>query len=535
MSIKTPDQKIKHLGEFLDRSTSLWPDRQAISDGKNSLTFRQLDTLSTRLANYLKINGIKPNDRVVIIAPKEVEVVVAIAGCWKAGATYVPLEPSHPIQRIEYLINDISPSFIILPASIKEKLDSLILDRIPSLLLRQLLDLSDALGLDGPLEAVSNRTLAYCMYTSGSTGEPKGVLIEHQNVMSFMNSINRQMCFDEHSVCLNTSAFNFDVSIEDVILPLYYGASVFIYSGLMMPSRFFEVLQNEKITHIVAIASTITLMAGDISEFHKTDLSHLKIILTGGEVLNVKAIQTWMDKVSGLQVYNAYGPTETTCLCVIYPIKKEPNRTEFYPIGSPLDEVDLLIVDGDYQVLPPNHEGELMIGGNQVMAGYWANPDLTNSRIRFINGKRYYGSGDICRIDADGICHYLGRKDDEVKILGYRINLNEIRGGLIKQTTIKDGIASVIEIQGQKCLVAAAVIQAEVSTKAGLQILQNLSKILPHYMMPIHLMLCTDFPTLTSAKTDVKTIVSKLKGEIHQNNTTIILQKEPWNFNRGEI
>ncbi|MVP01953.1 amino acid adenylation domain-containing protein [Paenibacillus lutrae] len=532
----TVNGTVRSLSDFLSEPAKRWPDREAVSDGKHSLTFKELDQASHHLARFLISEGVGVNQHVAILAPKEVSVVIAIAACLKAGITYVPIEPTNPVQRIEYLISDIKPAYLIMPSSFSERLNPSIFQSIPVIHLEQVIPGDCPVWgeipiheLELPLEPVEDSTLAYCMYTSGSTGEPKGVQVEHKSVLSFIQTFQDIVQFDECSVCLNTSAFNFDVSIEDVFAPLYYGSRVFLYSGLMYPTRFFDILEREKITHLIAISSTITLMAGAVGEFQERDLSQLKVLLTGGEVLNVNAIQTWLREVPGIRLYNAYGPTETTCVCVIYPITEiEPDRTEFYPIGLPLRGVSLRIVDEEGNTLGPDEEGELLIGGTHVMRGYWNRPELTASRTVTIDGIRYYKSGDVARIDPQGICHYLGRRDDEVKVFGYRINLNEVRNALISVDHVADGVVAAIEDKQGKVLVAAIICKDSMEPSFGADVIRQISLKLPNYMIPRAVLLCRNFPAMTTAKTDVKKIVRLIQSKMAESSSSILLQTEDW-------
>jgi len=371
---------------------------------------------------------------------------------------------------------------------------------------------------DISLPTIIDEDVAYCIYTSGSTGRPKGVLIEHGSVDVFYDALAEVMTIDAGSRCMNTSELHFDVHVMDLFFPLSRGATVHLTRAPLIANNLLQLLAKERITHFTAVGPVMTLMS-EGSLFEKCDLSLLRRIMTGAEIINVETMQKWLRKVPGLSLVNGYGPTEATVICTAYIIDQiESNRTEFYPIGKPMKRTEVLLQDEYRIVSEPGVKGELLLGGPQIMKGYWNDERQTNAKIINIEGKRYYKSGDICRWLPDGNLDYIGRVDEEIKLSGFRINLSEIKRVMDAAESVREGhpVVAIHPVLGK--VIAACFICAgdEPGDEKIFGHLQSVFKHeLPYYMIPSLYFLFDRFPQLSSGKTDKRQILQKVNQYLH--------------------
>lgn len=510
------------VGQRLSDLAARMPDQTAVVHDEEQLTYKELHEWSEQFARRLLGMGIRQGDRVCVMTVKDIRLIIAIYGCFKAGAVYVPLDPGNPDARLQYIISSAKPSVLVSPAEERDRLHSLLPEaphiRTESLMKNgadeQVHDENVELAV-GTLPPVSLDAPAYCMFTSGSTGVPKGVVIRHDSLIAFFEAADNYMSLNEQSRCLNLAPFFFDAVVVDAFYPLYRGATVYLYDGLILPTTVMGMVEEARITEFTAVAPILTMIA-DSGLMDEYNLSSVKTIWTGADVLNVKSTQQWLSRIPGLTIVNGYGPTEATCACLAHPISQlEPDRVEPYPIGKPFAGIRIQIVDEHMQPLPQGESGELLVSGIQILDHYWDNPEETKRRVVVLSGLRYYRTGDICSIDQAGDVHYIGRVDDEIKILGRRINLNEIRQALFAQPLVLDATTFVVEdeSQGKMLGVAVAVEANTLLTEAvGEDILSNMEERLPSYMMPRRLVLLRQLPKLPSDKTDKQRLIRMVQS-----------------------
>lgn len=494
-----------------------YPAKDALVDEQNSFTFHNLDRLSTNFAAFLLAHDVQRGARIVFCSPKSASLVVGILGCLKAGAIYVPVDPKLPKDRLLFMLNDVSPQFIVTSRTLYDEVAGDL--QTPSALIEEerLMDHYQYSSEGVSLPSISPEDVAYCLYTSGSTGRPKGVLIQHGSVDAFYEALAEVMTIDERSTCMNTSELYFDVHVMDLFFPLSRGATVHLSRGRMIANKLLQTIEKNKVTHFTAVGPVMSLMT-EGSLFDKCDLSSLVRIMTGAEIINVDTMQKWLQKVPGLSLVNGYGPTEATVICTAYIIDRvEPNRSEFYPIGKAMKGSEVLLLDGDQIITEPLVKGELLIGGPQVMKGYWNNEAQTAERITTIGGKRYYKSGDICRWLPDGNIDYIGRVDDEIKLSGFRINLSEIKRVMDAAHSVKEGhpILTVHPTLGKTIVACFTRADDEFDDDEVFAQLQSTFKShLPYYMVPSIYFLFDQFPKLPSGKTDKKQMMERVNEQM---------------------
>jgi amino acid adenylation domain-containing protein len=499
------------------------PGKCALTDTNVAFDYGALDRFSTRVALRLRQLGCTPGDRVVMLANRRAILVAAIFGVFKSGCIHVPLDPQMPAARLRYILEDISPALVITEPALADTLPlrALVRTNVLSVSALERLLADDDRHIDGsaapvPLSNFQPDDLAYCIYTSGSTGRPKGVVVDHRSIVDFFDGARDVYDVGPRAVCASFSPLHFDVFLMDMLLPLAAGAHLHVYDDVIVPDPVFETIWANKITHFSAWGMMLGLIA-QANHFDTVPLPHLKTVLTGTDVPDVKTIQRWLRKNSGVQVINAYGPTEATCASTAHVIRDiEPERQELYPIGKPLKHVQVFLVGSHGERIDAAHvPGELLIGGTQVMRGYWNLPDETSARLTCLDGVMCYRTGDICSYLADGSLFYIGRRDNEVNIGGYRVHLNEVRRVINSVSHVQGCEVVTLDTEyGERVLAAAALLDnsARVNVDKQLALIKRrLVDELPRHMVPRYVAILERFPQLSSGKTDRKELSSTLE------------------------
>ncbi|WP_457032986.1 amino acid adenylation domain-containing protein [Kitasatospora sp. P5_F3] len=475
------------------------PDRAALVTSGRQLGYRELYREAAAVAAGLRRRGIGRGALVGVHGEKSAAAVTALLGVLLAGAAYVPLDPAAPAARRRSLVGDAGLAAVLGPRGRMPRLTA----ELGPVRLLAVEDLVEQ-HADEPFRPaeVGPEDLAYVLYTSGSTGLPKGVCIPHRALDAFFAGVGPLLEIGPESVCLNTSALHFDVSVVDLLLPLLHGATVHLGPALPLPALLLDLIERERVTHLAAVGSTLTLLAQQGNGLTGRRLGSLRRIMTGAEVLNPATVQSWLAAAEQVRVVNGYGPTEATCLVVAQPIaEREPDRTAHYPIGTPLPGVTVAFRAPDGTVTE-HGPGELLIAGDQLMTGYLNRPEEQAAAFLEVAGVRHYRTGDLGRRGPDGVIAFAGRADDEVKIRGYRINLNEVRGSVESHPAVaqafvaaapdeRDGLALACVV---RLRAGAAVDQAALAA--------HVAGALPRYMVPREFVLVPEFPALSTGKPD---------------------------------
>ncbi|MFD2614574.1 amino acid adenylation domain-containing protein [Paenibacillus gansuensis] len=496
----------KTMADILSKGLLHNPNNIALESHQTSISYKELDEFSTRFSIYLIRAGVRKGDKIIISSKKSYSTIAAIIGILKCGCVFIPIDPDSPINRTRYIIEDTNPKVIIMPNeySIKDSKNTIVLsfEEVENIL-------NDDLNMQNvEFPYVCGDDAAYCMYTSGSTGQPKGVLIKHNSVVSFFNSIYEFIELDQNSKSISLNPIFADASIVDLFYPLYQGAYVYLYDQKIIPKNIWRVIQDKGINYCDVVSSLLTLLVESV-ELTKFNLSKLKIVSNGAEILNVNTAQKLLRQVPGLLIVNAYGPTEATCICVVECIREiESDRQETYPIGKPLKGIKAIIVDDENnEINELNVFGELLVSGTQVMSGYLNKPSETNKRMYMYKGDYYYRTGDICFYDNEKKINIVGRIDEDIKVSGYRVNLNEIREAVHKLPYIKSFVVlSVQERVKGKVPALAVILQRGADNITEDKIKNDLKDDLPKFMIPRYVLLCNQFPTVPSGKVDLQRI-----------------------------
>jgi amino acid adenylation domain-containing protein len=517
------------LRDIVTEGARAWPTRPALVDGDAVTTFIELRRRVAEAARCLSAESVQARDRVAILGRRSTATVVALFAAATLGATYVALDPDQPLARVEWLLVDADVRVIVAEDDLIEPLSA----RLPDTKILSMTKLADAWqretrrDLEDPaatevpctlrsgaslLRQIEPTDSAYILYTSGSTGRPKGVPIDHANILAFFEAHNERVDIRPGDRCLSTGPFHFDVSILDVLLPLYRGATVYLAPKTLAPTLVLGMLSKHAITHFYAVGTVLRLITGDGSRLDRFDLSPLRVLQTGAEVCNVRVVNEWLKRYPRLSFLNSYGPTEATVGCVSY-LKPHvgPLRDATCPIGKPHRGTDVKLVDETGVVLEsPFTTGELVIAGPQVMRGYFRRPEETRRAFLLVADRYYYRTGDQACVDADGNYHFVGRVDDEVKLHGYRIHLNEIKRVLEEDPRVEHAVLGIISPTGENELVALVVSRGGTALETLSTVASRAKSLLATYMLPSRWAALREVPQLPSGKADRSTLLSTL-------------------------
>lgn len=499
-----PKDKLIH--QIFEEQAQRTPDNIAVVFENTSLTYRELNEKTNALARTLRKKGVQPDSIVGIMTYRSLEMVIGIMGILKAGGAYLPIDPDYPNDRIDYMLEDSGTKLLLTQRKLKEKLK----------FNGQIVDLEDNKNYSSKksnLEKINNPTdLAYIIYTSGSTGKPKGVMIEHHSVINRINWMQKRYPLNEKSVILQKTPYTFDVSVWELFWWSFVGAKVcmLVPGGEKEPQKIIDTIAKNEVTTMHFVPSMLNLFLQYLEEdgdFKK--LSTLRQVFASGEALNLQQVTNFnklLNETNKTELYNLYGPTEATVDVSYYDCStgQTPN---VIPIGKPIDNISLYILDKNGNLQPIGIPGELCIGGVGVGRGYINKPELTNEKFvsnPFIPGEKMYRTGDLARWFSQGDIEYLGRLDFQVKIRGNRVELGEIENRLLQHENIKEAIVIAREDKGNsKYLCAYIVCNKEVST---LDLKAHLLKELPDYMVPSYFIKLKEIPLSSNGKVNRKAL-----------------------------
>jgi amino acid adenylation domain-containing protein len=512
------------LHQLLDLSASRFPDRVAVEESENgSIRYAELARLSDRLRDRLRKMGVGPGDRVGICMRKSGDAVASIFGIMKAGAAYVPTDPTAPPLRNAYIFHDCAVKVLIVEARLAEPLRSQFrqIGFAPGIITVEAtgagVPLTKTLEqLDGiqPASLVPNAApdpsqLAYILYTSGSTGRPKGVMLSHGNAACFIDWCSDVFQPNEHDRFSSHAPFHFDLSVLDIYVSLKHGATLVLVEEQLGkdPARLAPWIAQKKISIWYSAPSILSLLA-QFGKLEHHDYSSLGLVLFAGEVFPIKYLKLLKSLWPHPRYFNLYGPTETN-VCTFYEVPRmiPESQTEPVPIGKACPYCEPLVVDESGSEVVRGNEGELCIAGSSVLVGYWNLPE--NSAKAFLPGRdrRWYRTGDIVVELADGNYKFLGRRDRMIKKRGYRIELGEIEVALYRHPAIKEAaVLAYPDIDGVP-------VKAFTSTRDGsklsiIELKKFCSENLPLYMVPDLFCSLESLPKTSTDKIDYQQLKS---------------------------
>ncbi|MET7944001.1 amino acid adenylation domain-containing protein [Streptomyces sp. NPDC005302] len=481
------------LVDTLTRHAKATPDALAVAAQDRSLTYRELDERTNRLAHWLTGQGVGPEALVAVRLPRRADLVVALLAVLKTGATYVPVDPDHPASRIAHILKDSRPA-LVLDADTLARADLAAQPATP-------------LGT-----AVHPDQSAYVIYTSGSTGKPKGVSVTHRGLANFLATMARRFPLTPADRLLAVTTVSFDIAGLELYLPLISGAAVVLADKdtVAQPAAVLKTMRDHDVTVVQATPAFWQILL-----MEEPDAARGLRILVGGEALPPRLARTLAAQAA--DVANVYGPTETTIWSTSAHIGPD---TGVPPIGTPIGNTRLYVLDARLDAAPRGVQGELYIAGDGLARGYQGRPDLTASRFVACPfgppGERMYRTGDLVRWAQDGRLQYIGRTDFQVKIRGFRIELGEIEHVLADHPAVAQAVAVVREDRtGDQRLVAYAVPagKADPTTLDTAALTARLRERLPEYMVPAAIVALAALPTSPSGKLDRAALPAPGHGE----------------------
>ncbi|MEA5516072.1 non-ribosomal peptide synthetase [Nodularia sp. UHCC 0506] len=531
------DKSLNHLFENQAKRT---PTHTAVICGDDKLTYQQLNETANRLARLLCNCGVKTGEFIGIIKQRDVNFLIAILAILKVGAVYVPIDSTYPPDRIKYMVSNSQVKFVLtdstcdLTACLSDcpQLQHLIFldinpekSTVQSIINAQVYHLLDFANLapDNLEVNVQGIDPAYMIYTSGSTGLPKGAIIRHGGAINHIYAQFNALELTENLIFLQSAAASSDISVWQFLAPLMIGGKVVIVDTetVCNPQKLLECIQSQNITIIELVPVIITTLLNYIGNLSADArlLPHLKWMMVTGESVSVELVNRWLQLYPEIKVVNAYGPTEAaddiTQLIIDHPL---PENLSTVPIGKPLANLNLYILDSQMQLLPIGVPGEICVSGFGVGLGYWQNSTSTQSSFipnPFIqyakvlpgtNTDLIYKTGDLGRWLPDGNIEFLGRIDHQVKIRGFRIELGEIETLLIQHHSVNDCVVVTHQEESGNPQLVAYVVANHQSTPSISELRNFLKEKLPDYMLPSAFMMLEALPLAPSGKIDRKAL-----------------------------
>ena len=510
------------IHDLVAAAAAATPDAIAIQAPDVTLTYHQLDRRANQMAQLLRERGVTDGSLVGVCLDRIADLPVALLAVLKAGAAYVPVDPAHPAERLVYSLTDATVACVITEA----RFVPLILAANAPLLL---VDDDDgaimAQSSHAPETQVCATDLAYVIYTSGSTGRPKGVEVEHRNVVNFLRGMMREPGFGRDDVLLAVTTASFDIAGLELFLPLVCGARTVIASrgDVLDGERLVALLTECHATVMQATPATWRLML----DAGWTGTPTLRV-LCGGEAMPRDLARELLRCAA--EVWNMYGPTETTIWSTTHRVT---DGSQDIPIGHPIGNTTVYVLDATNQPAPIGVAGELCIGGEGVARGYRAQPELTAEKFVTVSlegraDERVYRTGDVVRVRSDLSLEFVGRRDHQVKVRGYRIELGEIESVLVEDPSVRRAVVIVREdVPGDQRLVAYVVAEREEGAVDvdGLRIL--LRARLPEYMVPATIMSLSELPLTPNGKIDRKALPAPSAALHARGESATVVMTEP--------
>lgn len=512
------------LPHIIHSSAAKYPDKAAFRCNNQSITFAELSKQVNQLAHTLIALGVQPGDRVAAFFNRSLETAIAIYGIMQSGAAYVPIDPNLPPERIQFLINDCDIQHLVTNKMQKSRLKKLMTGG---------LNIKTILGLEAdlPCKTISwenirqkpanepdvnilEHDLAYILYTSGSTGTPKGIMHSHYSGLAYAKLTADLYGLNEQDIIGNHAPIFFDISTLGYFTAPFVGATTIISSEahIKMPASLAQLIAKEKITvwYSVPLALIQMLQNGAIAQ---RDWSAIRWIFYAGEPFPVKHLRTVMELLPQARFSNIYGPTETN-QCTYYNLPGIPKTDDPIPIGYIWGNTEMMIVDENDEEVQDGEVGELLIRSATKMLGYWKKPELTaiSQLVKQTSSgiqKQFYKTGDLVKVNSEGLLLFLGRKDRQVKTRGFRVELDEVENALLANPAVSEvAVFTIKEEADVKSIYAIVTLKEEVQlSEAELTIFAKQK--LAWYAVPQKIIISQELPRTATGKINRKQLQAK--------------------------
>ena len=522
------------LQQLLTESAEKHPNKIAVVYQDKKINYAELDIVTNQLSHRLVAEGVQRGDRVGFYLNKSIESIISIFAILKAGGVYVPLDPSAPAKRLSYIIRNcgirclmsshhklknLEPLFLkecsLERVIVMDNAVNALTGKFPTIKFVNWQDIVDSPLTHLPTVERIDTDLAYILYTSGSTGDPKGVMISHLNAFTFINWAFEQYHIQPTDRVSNHAPLHFDLSIFDIFTTFKAGATLFLVpeQASLFPKTLIKFIQDNEITVWYSVPSILIhlLIHGNLKKYK---FSHLRLILFAGEVFPVKYLRELIEIIPHAEYHNLYGPTETN-VCTFYHVKEiEPGRIKPIPIGKACPNIEVFALNENNEVIKPGEEGELYVRGSCVAEGYWGDPEKTRSvfLLNFLRTdfeEKMYRTGDIVTLDEEGNYYLIGRRDHMIKSRGYRIELGEIESVLYSHPSIKEVGVVAIPDDSIGNRIKAFIVPTEPESLTKVELNKYCSERMPRYMIPEVTEFREILPKTSTGKIDRKLLVSE--------------------------
>lgn len=507
---KTEYPRDKTISQVFENQVLLYPNKPAIVFENETISYKQFNEKTNKFAHYLKEKGVKAHDKVVILGEKSIDLYVSIMAILKIGALYVPVDIEYPEERINLILEDCKPKYVI----VDEKHSKTIKHNNKCTLPLSNLDDYSKQNLECEITATDG---AYIIYTSGSTGKPKGVVVPNRGVVRLVKNTN-YIKFKENDRILQNIAVVFDASTFAIFGSFLNGLTLYpINKDKLLDFPYLEKFIKDNDINI--INSTVSFF-NKLIEYNPKFFSKTRAVLIGGEQVLPKTVNIFKKYNPHAEIINVYGPTENSNLSCCHIINKE--YTKSVPIGIPVSNSTCYVLSKNQKLLPIGIHGELYVGGDGVAIEYFNNPSMTNEKFIpnvFGEGK-LYKTGDLCYLEEDGVIQFISRIDKQVKIRGFRIELKEIETKILEFGNIKECAVVVSENNDNKFLVAYVVPKSTLETR---DLSKYLKDNLPAYMIPSKIICLDSLPLNVNGKLDTKALP---KPDLDENKNIVKARNE---------
>lgn len=513
------------LQDWVSRQAERRPEATAVVLNGERLGYGELDSFSGRLASTLRVRGCEPGDRVCLLMPKSPLAIACIVGIYKAGCIYVPLDPASPASRLGKILGSCRPRCLLAAGGVRELLRELL--QPPERRAATSLGWLDAGPCEGitpdfslnevqastaiaPRHGARSGDPAHILFTSGSTGSPKGVIITHGNVIAFVEWALEHFGLGTEDRLSCHPPLHFDLSVFDIWGAFAAGAELHIVPPdcNVLPHRLPAWMRASALTQWFSVPSVLNYLT-KFDAVRPGDFQALRRLLWCGEVLPTPALIYWMRRLPRVRFTNLYGPTEATIASSYYDVTACPAAaTAAIPIGHPCGGEELRVLDAALEPVVAGGTGDLYILGAGLSPGYWENPEETRRAFverRGADGavERLYRTGDLARLGSDGLVYYVGREDFQVKSRGYRIELGEIESALNTMPSLREcAVVAVPSHSFDGASICCAYVPARVDAVTPADLREELGKLLPDYMIPSRWQVWSELPKNGSGKID---------------------------------